>query len=140
MTKKYSSSHPDPIDKHVGANIRRLRTFMGLSQEKMADALGITFQQIQKYENGTNRVGASRLYNIANILSTPVDRLFDGIEEDKATLKAAEEKTNTGPDLLSKRESINLLRNYYAIEDEEVRKKIQDMIKSFAQQTNEGQA
>ena len=138
MAKKYSSAHPDPIDKHVGANIRRLRTFMGMSQEKMAEHLGITFQQIQKYENGTNRVGASRLYNIAHILNTSVDRFFDGLEGKTSELKAAEDKEDMNADLLSKRESINLLRNYYAIEDENVRKKIQDMIKSFAQNTMEG--
>mgnify|MGYP006270461259 CR=1 FL=1 len=132
MVKKYSSTHPDPIDKQVGANIRQLRTYHGLSQEKMAEKLGITFQQVQKYENGSNRVGASRLFNIANILNTSVERLYEGVKGGK-TLKAAEEKNTIDDDVFSRRETINLIRNYYAIEDEEIRKKIQDMIKTFSQ-------
>mgnify|MGYP005848859081 CR=1 FL=1 len=132
MAKKYSSLHPDPIDKTVGANIRKLRTLNSISQEKMADELGITFQQVQKYENGSNRVGASRLFNIAGILNVSVDQLYEGVKCSDQ-LKAAEEKSKFDDDIFNKRETINLIRNYYAIEDEKVRKKIQDMIKSFSE-------
>lgn len=133
MGKKYSSTHPDPIDRHVGAKIRQKRTLLGLSQEKMAEALGITFQQVQKYENGTNRVGSSRLYNISKILGTSVGTFFDGLNKDlpEAQLKAAE-REHTPDDLLNRQETINLIRNYYAIKDKAVRKKIQEMIKSLA--------
>lgn len=132
MAKKYSSSHPDPIDKKVGENIRQLRTVQGISQEKMAESLGITFQQVQKYENGSNRVGASRLYNISHILNSSVARLYEGVET-PTTLKAAEESHGFEEDVFNKRETINLIRHYYAIEDEEVRKKILDIVKSFAE-------
>jgi transcriptional regulator with XRE-family HTH domain len=132
MVKKYSSTHPDPIDKQVGANIRKLRTLQGISQEKMAEKLGITFQQVQKYENGSNRVGSSRLYNISQILRTSVGNLFEGVEGRSTHLKAAEETEGFEEDIFSKRETITLIRNYYSIEDEDVRKKLQDMIKSFA--------
>lgn len=133
MAKKYSSSHPDPIDKKVGENIRKLRTVQGISQEKMAESLGITFQQVQKYENGSNRVGASRLYNISRILNSSVARLYEGVETPTTTLKAAEDSHGFEEDVFNKRETINLIRHYYAIEDEEVRKKILDIVKSFAE-------
>ena len=68
---------PNPIDIHVGSRIRLRRTMLGMSQEKLGESLGITFQQIQKYEKGTNRVGASRLQNIASILNVPVSFFFD---------------------------------------------------------------
>jgi len=69
---------PNPIDIHVGSRIRLRRTMLGMSQEKLGESLGITFQQIQKYEKGTNRVGASRLQQISEILQVPVSFLFDG--------------------------------------------------------------
>ena len=76
--KKISKKSPNPIDKHVGARVRMRRMMIGMSQEKLGDKLGITFQQIQKYEKGTNRIGASRLQNIALVLSVPVGFFFEG--------------------------------------------------------------
>lgn len=70
---------PNPIDKHVGSRVRMRRMMLGLSQEKLGDALGLTFQQVQKYEKGTNRIGASRLQQIAHILQVPVSFFFDGL-------------------------------------------------------------
>src|SRR6185437_12103212 len=69
---------PNPIDKHVGSRVRMRRMMLGMSQEKLGDALGLTFQQVQKYEKGTNRIGASRLQQIASILQVPVSFLFEG--------------------------------------------------------------
>ena len=69
---------PNPIDKHVGARVRMRRMMLSMSQEKLGDALGLTFQQVQKYEKGTNRIGASRLQQIANILQVPVSFFFEG--------------------------------------------------------------
>src|ERR1700689_2631942 len=69
---------PNPIDKHVGSRVRMRRMMLGMSQEKLGDALGLTFQQVQKYEKGTNRIGSSRLQQIANILQVPVSFFFDG--------------------------------------------------------------
>ena len=131
---KHNSANPDPIDTHVGSRIRLRRTMMGLSQEKLADAVGITFQQVQKYENGSNRVGASRLYNISNVLDVPVDFFFEGYEENSGpSLMAAEE--SGGMDMkkiMESRETVELLRCYYTIKDEAVRKKVFEMIKSIA--------
>ncbi len=75
---------PNPIDKHVGARVRMRRIMVGMSQEKLGEALGITFQQIQKYEKGTNRIGASRLQAAARILAVPVNYFFEGASEDPA--------------------------------------------------------
>jgi transcriptional regulator with XRE-family HTH domain len=74
MTKKI----PNPTDQHVGGRVRARRMMLGMSQEKLGDALGLTFQQVQKYEKGTNRIGASRLHHIAHILQVPITFLFDG--------------------------------------------------------------
>src|SRR3954464_10767035 len=69
---------PNPIDKHVGSRVRMRRMMLSMSQEKLGDALGLTFQQVQKYEKGTNRIGASRLQQISNILQVPVSFFFEG--------------------------------------------------------------
>src|SRR5712671_5490238 len=69
---------PNPVDRHVGSRVRMRRMMLSMSQEKLGDALGLTFQQVQKYEKGTNRIGASRLQQISNILQVPVEFLFDG--------------------------------------------------------------
>ena len=69
---------PDPTDKHVGARVRMRRMMLSMSQEKLGDALGLTFQQVQKYEKGTNRIGASRLQHISSILQVPVSFFFEG--------------------------------------------------------------
>ena len=136
MIKRYSSSNPDPIDIHVGQRVRTRRNLLSMSQERLADALGITFQQVQKYENGVNRVSSSRLFNISKILGVGIDYFFEGFDESPSTpaLRAAEEKSEalkTGDDVMNSRETINLVRHYYAIEDTSVRKKVLEMIKSL---------
>lgn len=75
---------PDPIDVHVGLRVRERRTMMGLSQENLADAIGLTFQQVQKYERGSNRISASRLWHIAKVLQVPVEHFFKGLENGPA--------------------------------------------------------
>jgi len=136
MVKRYSSENPDPIDIHVGQRVRTRRNLLGISQEKLAEALGITFQQVQKYENGVNRVSSSRLFNITKILGVGIDYFFEGFGESPSTpaLRAAEEKSpafKAGDDIMNNRETINLVRHYYAIEDNAVRKKVLEMIKSL---------
>src|SRR5580698_3474137 len=81
MTDLTESRLPNPIDLHVGARIRLRRRMQGVSQEKLADALGLTFQQVQKYERGANRVSASKLYEIAAALHAPVSYFFDGLAD-----------------------------------------------------------
>ena len=78
---------PNPTDKHVGARVRMRRMMLGMSQEKLGDALGLTFQQVQKYEKGANRIGASRLQQIAHILQVPVSFFFDGAPKDRKSTR-----------------------------------------------------
>jgi transcriptional regulator with XRE-family HTH domain len=84
-----STKAPNPVDKYVGSRVRMRRIMLGMSQEKLGEALGLTFQQVQKYEKGTNRVGASRLQQISEILQVPVSFLFDGGPMPRVSAKAA---------------------------------------------------
>ena len=131
--KKTRMTHkPDPVDVYVGSRIRMRRTLLGMSQEKLSDQLGITFQQVQKYENGMNRVGSSRLFNISRALGVPIAFFFDGYREEGArTTKAAEDATSFNK-LLNSKETIELIKAYYSIEDKAVRKKLYEMIKSIS--------
>lgn len=132
--KLHSSSNPDPVDIHVGGRVRLRRTLLSMSQEKLASALGITFQQVQKYENGTNRVGASRLFHIAKVLKVPVSFFFEGynnMSDDSAQVAETQEGIEAS-DMLNKKETVDLVRAYYTIEDPIVRKKFLEMIKTFA--------
>jgi len=130
---------PNPIDIHVGSRVRLRRTLLGLSQEKLGAALGLTFQQVQKYERGANRIGASRLFHLSRILDVPVSYFFDDIAAETPAGKAggmgmSEEKDGYEPDPLAKRETLELVRAYYKITDPKVRRKVFDLIKSLAKQ------
>lgn len=130
MTKK----NPNPIDVHVGSRIRLRRNMLGLSQERLGESLGITFQQIQKYEKGTNRVGASRLQAIASILNTPVSYFFEGAPEDAedGAGKAADDTAPHVADFLSSSEGIQLNRAFVKIADPKVRRKVLELVKALA--------
>lgn len=128
-----NKKRPNPIDIHVGSRIRLRRNLLGLSQEKLGESLGITFQQIQKYEKGTNRVGASRLQAIASILEVPVSYFFqdapggaavEGMEEDNSTTYVV--------DFLSSTEGLRLNRAFIRISDPKVRARIIDLVRSLA--------
>jgi len=126
---------PNPIDIHVGSRIRLRRNMLGLSQEKLGESLGITFQQIQKYEKGTNRVGASRLQAIASILSVPVSFFFeDAPGQDGAPAGGFAEDSSTSfvVDFLNSAEGIQLNRAFARITDVRVRRKIIDLVKVLA--------
>jgi len=86
--RRRKSDKPNPIDVHVGTRVRLRRTLLGMSQEKLGDALGLTFQQVQKYERGANRIGASRLYDLSRVLDVPVSFFFDDIKAE--TVEAAQ--------------------------------------------------
>lgn len=126
---------PNPIDVHVGSRIRLRRNMLGMSQEKLGELLGITFQQIQKYEKGSNRVGASRLQAIASILKAPVGFFFedapgkgpqpDGLSEAGAGFVA---------DFLGSAEGLQLNRAFLKIRDARVRRKIVDLVKVLAEE------
>lgn len=101
------------VDKHVGKKIRQRRWLVGMTQQQLAQAVGIKFQQIQKYETGANRVSASRLWDIAEALGVPVASFFDGVQDGAET-----QKPDTGDipvDVMSDREAMELVRSYYAI-------------------------
>lgn len=127
-------SDANPIDVHVGKRIRVRRTILGMSQETLADALGITFQQVQKYEKGINRVSASRLYEIGQVLGTPTSFFYDeyGSAEAVQTYGFAEDESGFESEDLKSRESMTLLKAYYQITDPKVRKKAVDLIKSLS--------
>lgn len=131
---------PSGIDSHVGARIRLRRTLMGMSQERLGESLGLTFQQIQKYERGVNRVGASRLYDLARVLDVPISFFFDDMPEPltrggeigaRRGFGFAESQQGFTDDALNRRETLELVRAYYRITDAAVRKRVFDLIKSL---------
>ncbi|MDR6432717.1 helix-turn-helix domain-containing protein [Brucella pseudogrignonensis] len=125
---------PNPIDVHVGSRIRLRRNMLGLSQEKLGESLGITFQQIQKYEKGTNRVGASRLQAISAILTVPVSFFFEDAPGSSPTQAgfAEDNEATYVVDFLNSNEGVQLTRAFTKISDPKVRRKIIDLVKSLA--------
>src|SRR5271166_2140635 len=103
---------PSPVDVHVGSRVRLRRTLLGMSQEKLGEAIGLTFQQVQKYERGANRVGASRLYDLSRVLDVPVSFFFEDLatpsEEERAAIE--EQTERYGSDPMVKRETLELVR------------------------------
>lgn len=126
----------NPIDIHVGKRLRLRRTIIGISQEKLAETLGITFQQVQKYEKGINRIGSSRLFDISKTLNVPVNFFFDEYNEGGASgskYSLAEDNSNfEHEDNTKNRETMALVKAYYQIADPKVRKKALELIKSLA--------
>ena len=142
---------PDPIDVHVGQRIRLRRNLVGMTQEQLASAVGVTFQQVQKYERGFNRVSASRLYDIGHVLSVPISFFFQDV-----SVQVAEERYGILPDSfdatgaaltlsdsesfeddpLSRTETLELVRNYWKIRNERARSQVFALIKAMAQAEN----
>lgn len=109
------------VDVYVGKRIRQRRWLIGMTQQKLADAVGIKFQQIQKYETGANRVSASRLWDIADALEVDVSFFFDGLKNDQ--VKTAESKSGAVPaDMIGDKEAMDLVRSYYAIPENQRRR------------------
>jgi transcriptional regulator with XRE-family HTH domain len=128
---------PNPIDRHVGARLRMRRMMVGMSQGKLGDALDVTFQQIQKYEKGTNRIGASRLQQLARVLEVPPAFFFEGAPASAETggLAFAEPAGSSYVvDFLSTSEGLQLNRAFALIRDAKVRKKIIDLVVSLAKE------
>ncbi len=126
---------PNPIDVHVGSRVRLRRTLLGMSQEKLGQALGLTFQQIQKYERGVNRIGSSRLYQLSQILDVPVSFFFDDMPAANASPASGLAETPQAPlerDPMVKRETLELVRAYYRIRDPNARKRIFELTKAVA--------
>src|SRR3954471_21943440 len=115
---------PNPIDVHVGSRVRLRRTLLGMSQEKLGEAIGLTFQQVQKYERGANRIGASRLFDLSRVLDVPVSFFFDDMTNEIAGRQGgfADSQESFDSKELSKREILELARAFDKIKDERVRK------------------
>ncbi|HCK18159.1 MULTISPECIES: helix-turn-helix domain-containing protein [Thalassospira] len=132
-----ASGAPNPVDIHVGARVRLRRTLLGMSQEKLGEAIGLTFQQVQKYERGANRVGASRLYDLSRVLDVPVSFFFDDMPDEissKSVHERREMSESPDPfdnDPMNRRETLELVRAYYRITDPNQRKKIFELVKSM---------
>src|SRR5712691_3129871 len=121
---------PNPVDVHVGARVRTRRLLIGMNQETLARALGLTFQQVQKYEGGANRVSASRLSQIAEILGVPISHFFSDLDPDGAEPSAHDREAR---ERLQRPETIELIRAYYAIADQRMRHQFLEMVKTAAQ-------
>ncbi|MET0426948.1 MAG: helix-turn-helix domain-containing protein [Microvirga sp.] len=123
----------DAVDRHVGGRIRSRRLMLGMSQERLAIALGLTFQQVQKYEKGTNRIGAGRLLQISRILDAPPAYFFDGAPDvHGAAASAAEAPTDDLRQLLENRGGLALARAYLSIEDARARRSVVDLLEHLA--------
>ncbi|GGE46230.1 transcriptional regulator [Marinicauda pacifica] len=116
------------IDHHVGKRLRRRRRLLGLTQSQLADAVGIRFQQVQKYECGANRVSASRLFELAEALDVPVQYFYEGIEGRGPA--AVPQEDSLEPDILSKKETVDLVRAYYRLK-ERPRRRLLDLARSL---------
>ncbi len=128
---------PNPVDVHVGTRVRLRRTLLGMTQTGLGQAIGLTFQQVQKYERGVNRIGSSRLYDLARVLEGPVNFFFDEMPEAVASKfgpgsgGASDGAEVFDPDIVSKRETLELVRAYYKIENPLVRKRLFEMVKAL---------
>jgi transcriptional regulator with XRE-family HTH domain len=134
-----SKGFPNPIDVHVGARIRLRRTLLGISQTTLAEAMGLTFQQVQKYEKGMNRVSSSRLVDMANALDVSISYFFEDMSATVQRQTPSElMRTKQRPDNeqekdpLAKRETLEFVRAYYKIEDPAVRKRVFELTKAVA--------
>ncbi len=123
--------HPEPVDVHVGTRIKQRRILAGMSQESLAYKIGLTFQQLQKYESGANRVSSSRLYQIARLLGVEVPYFFEGI----GTATSAAEVDDM--DLLARRETLEFVRGYNRISDEGLRRQVIELIEAIADASDE---
>ena len=125
---------PNPIDKHVGSRVRMRRMMLSMSQEKLGDALGLTFQQVQKYEKGTNRIGASRLQQIANILQVPVEFFFEGAPHLAGTPRPDADAPSPAyvSDFLSSSDGLALTKAFMRISDAKLRRRIVDLVEQIA--------
>jgi transcriptional regulator with XRE-family HTH domain len=134
-----SAKTPDPVDKYVGSRVRMRRIMLSMSQEKLGDALGLTFQQIQKYEKGTNRIGASRLHQIADVLQVPVSFLFEGGPTGGIVVDGMSEAPSPSyvSDFLATSEGLALTRAFTKIDDAKLRRSIVDLVEQIAGTQNQ---
>lgn len=132
---------PNPVDVHVGARLRMRRIFIGMSQEKLGGHLGLTFQQVQKYEKGLNRIGASRLYAISRILDAPVQYFFDDMPATLPSANPISDTASSAPsetpvaEFLATSEGVALNAAFAKISDRETRKRLADLVRTLADES-----
>ncbi len=128
---------PNPTDKHVGARVRMRRMMLGMSQEKLGDALGLTFQQVQKYEKGANRIGASRLQQIAEILQVPVSFFFEGAPSAPGHSGGGGASEAPSPayvsDFLATSDGLALTKAFMRIKNPKLRRRIVELVEQISQ-------
>ncbi|MEM9839733.1 MAG: helix-turn-helix transcriptional regulator [Pseudomonadota bacterium] len=122
---------PHQVDLHVGQRLRQRRCLLGMTQQKLADAVGIKFQQIQKYESGANRISASRLWVIARALEVPVSHFFEGLTEEERAMHEGAMGDGIAPEVFQQKETIDLIRAYYNLK-EAPRRRLLDLAKTLA--------
>lgn len=122
---------PDPIDKHVGSRVKMRRLMLGMSQEKLGDALGLTFQQVQKYEKGTNRMGSSRLQQISNILKVPVTFFFEAVPG-QPKLDGKVPSSTYVSDFLATSDGLSLIKAFMKIKNPKARRSIVTLVEEIA--------
>jgi len=133
-----SKGFPNPIDVHVGQRMRQRRTLLGMSQSVLGDAIGLTFQQIQKYERGANRVSGSRLFDLGRVLDVPIAYFFQEMSTDtqgqapSQLMGVKQVAVDYEPDPMAKRETLELVRAYYKIPDAAARRRLADLVKTIA--------
>lgn len=139
-----SKGFPNPIDVHVGQRIRQRRTLLGMSQEKLGEAIGLTFQQVQKYERGANRVGSSRLFDLSQVLDVPIAYFFEEMPGDMQRKSPANligvsqpEAVEYDLDPMMRRETLELTRAYYKISDNATRKRLAELVKALSKTSGE---
>lgn len=125
---------PNPTDKHVGSRVRMRRMMLNMSQEKLGEALGLTFQQVQKYEKGTNRIGASRLQQISSILQVPVSFFFEGAPSVGAPVPGMSDAPSPTyiSDFLATSDGLALTKSFMRIKDQKLRRRIVDLVEQIA--------
>jgi transcriptional regulator with XRE-family HTH domain len=141
MPRRTTTDGPRGIDVHVGGRVRLRRTLLGLTQERLGDSLGLTFQQVQKYERGANRISASRLYDLSRTLDVPVSFFFDDLhpnlqsDPDSSAGETRIQESHAGEanaDPLLRRETLELVRAYYRIRDPKTRTRFKELIGAIA--------
>lgn len=130
---KVTPRGPNPIDIHVGSRVRLRRQLLKMSQEKLGDELGVTFQQIQKYERGANRVGASRLYRLSRALDVPVQFFFEGLVDETPIAGVAEgDQTPIVYDFIQSIDGVTLAESFSRIKDGKVRRRVLELVRTLA--------
>ena len=125
---------PNPVDVHVGSRLRMRRMMLSLSQEKLGEALGVSFQQIQKYEKGANRIGAGRLQEVAQKLEVPISYFYEDMPGSERQDGFSEVGTSYVSDLLTTQDGMELTRAFLKIDDPQVRRRVVDLVRAIAAQ------